>query len=246
VALPYDSRVRSLGTLLGVWAHPDDETYLSAGLMASCVRDGSRVVCVTATRGEEGSWDQDRWPTATLGEVREAELLRSLEILGVTDHRWLDYRDGGCAQVPHEEGVERVRALIDEVRPRTVVTFGPDGMTGHADHRAVYTWTTEAFCDAAPRGSTLHHATKTQAWAAEFGPELDRVGAWMEPGMPPETPRDELSIDFEVPPELVEVKLAAIMEHRSQVEGMMAALGADFFRRAMREESFRLGATKEA
>src|ERR671922_141060 len=38
-----------LGTILGVWAHPDDEAYLSAGLMARAVRNGSRVVCVTAT-----------------------------------------------------------------------------------------------------------------------------------------------------------------------------------------------------
>lgn len=42
--------VANLGTILGVWAHPDDETYLSAGLMASAVRSGCRVVCVTATR----------------------------------------------------------------------------------------------------------------------------------------------------------------------------------------------------
>ena len=37
------------GTLLGIWAHPDDECYLSAGLMADAVRHGHRVVCVTAT-----------------------------------------------------------------------------------------------------------------------------------------------------------------------------------------------------
>src|SRR5438093_2334158 len=73
----------SLGTILGVWAHPDDETYLSAGLMAQAVREGRRVVCVTATRGEEGSFDEERWPTATMGKVRENELMRSLEILGV-------------------------------------------------------------------------------------------------------------------------------------------------------------------
>ena len=79
-----------LGTMLGVWAHPDDETYLTAGLMAQAVRDGRRVVCVTATRGEGGSMDEERWPSATMGEVREAELMRCFEILGVTEHHWLD------------------------------------------------------------------------------------------------------------------------------------------------------------
>src|SRR5438105_4312929 len=158
------------GTMLGVWAHPDDEAYLSAGLMAAAVRDGSRVVCVTATRGELGSWDEERWPTATMGSVREAELLRSLSILGVTDHRWLDYHDGGCAEVPFDEGVERVLAIVEEVQPRSVFTFGPDGMTGHADHKAVSAWTGAAFDLAAPQGARLYHATHIQAWVDEFKP----------------------------------------------------------------------------
>ena len=42
-------------TLLGVWAHPDDEAYLSAGLMAEFRRRGDRVVVVTATLGEHGT-----------------------------------------------------------------------------------------------------------------------------------------------------------------------------------------------
>ena len=58
-----------LGTILGVWAHPDDEAYLSAGLMARAVRNGSRVVCDTATRGEGESMDEERWPSDRMGEV---------------------------------------------------------------------------------------------------------------------------------------------------------------------------------
>src|SRR5687767_15747549 len=46
------SVVAGLGTVLGIWAHPDDEAYLSGGLMAMARDHGSRVVCVTATRGE--------------------------------------------------------------------------------------------------------------------------------------------------------------------------------------------------
>ena len=55
----------------------------------------------------------------------------------MTDHRWLDYPDGGCAAVDAEEAVARIAAIIDEVRPDTVLTFGPDGGTGHPDHIAV-------------------------------------------------------------------------------------------------------------
>ena len=37
-----------LGTVVGVWAHPDDEAYLTGGLMALARDTGARVVCVTA------------------------------------------------------------------------------------------------------------------------------------------------------------------------------------------------------
>lgn len=64
-----------LGTILGVWAHPDDETYLCGGLMARAAAAGDRVVCITATRGENGSPDEDRWPSgAALAAVRTCEM----------------------------------------------------------------------------------------------------------------------------------------------------------------------------
>ena len=47
-----ETDLTSMGTTLLVWAHPDDETYLSGGLAASRWTRGHRVVTVTATRGE--------------------------------------------------------------------------------------------------------------------------------------------------------------------------------------------------
>ena len=60
----------------------------------------------------------------------------ALAILGVTEHHWLDYPDGGCAGVDQDEAVRRVAAVMEEVRPDTVLTSGPDGMSGHDDHKA--------------------------------------------------------------------------------------------------------------
>ena len=65
--------VAGLGTILGIWAHPDDEAYLSGGLMAIARQAGCRVVCVTATRGELGTGDPVTWPPDRLAEER-AEL----------------------------------------------------------------------------------------------------------------------------------------------------------------------------
>ena len=70
-----------LGSVLGVWGHPDDEAYLSAGLMMGAVVSGRKVTCVTATRGEAGFPDDDPRPLAERAAVREAELDACLEYL---------------------------------------------------------------------------------------------------------------------------------------------------------------------
>jgi LmbE family N-acetylglucosaminyl deacetylase len=133
-----------LGTILGVWAHPDDEAYLTAGLMARAVRNGSRVVCVTATRGEGGSMDDEKWPPEKMGEVRTGELERCLQILGVKEHHWLDLPDIDMDTGLPEGGYDRVRDLVEDVQPDTLLTFGPDGMTDHAAHNDVSRWATQA------------------------------------------------------------------------------------------------------
>ncbi len=233
-----------LGTILGVWAHPDDETYLTAGLMARAVGAGSRVVCVTATRGEGGSMDEEKWPSATMGQVRERELMRCLAVLGVTEHHWLDLPDIDMDAPLPEEGADKVRAVMAEVDPDSVLSFGPDGMTDHAGHKSISGWATEAFREVAKPGAKLYYAVYTPEWAAEFVPELNRFNVF-RPGTPPITPVDELGIYYPLPPDLLELKLRAIQEHVSQVWAMVEAFGEDYFRRAMKEEYFRLAEVKE-
>jgi LmbE family N-acetylglucosaminyl deacetylase len=231
-----------LGTILGVWAHPDDEAFLSSGLMAHAVRNGDRVACVTATHGELGSWDEERWPSETMSEVREAELEESLAVLGVTEHHWLDYPDGGCAEVPTEEAAGRVAAIVEEVQPESVLTFGPEGMTGHPDHEAISSWATEAFRRMAAPGARLFYATKTPEYMERLGPVLGPVV--FAPETPPITPRDELGIDFELPEDLLDLKMEALAAHRSQVEGLLAVFGPELFREDASAEWFVLAEMK--
>jgi LmbE family N-acetylglucosaminyl deacetylase len=232
-----------LGTILGVWAHPDDETYLMAGLAANAVREGDRVVIVTATRGEGGSMDEEQWPSATMGQVRERELLRSLAVLGVTEHHWLDCLDVDMDTPLDASGYAKVRALVAQTQPDTVLTFGPDGMTGHVGHMSVSEWATRAFDEVAKPGAKLYYATTTPEWAAEWVPIYNRFDVF-RPGTPPVTPRSELGIDFLLSADVLELKLKAIEEHVSQVAFMLDAFGEDYFRRAMDGEQFRLAATK--
>ena len=90
----------------------------------------------------------------------------------------------------------------------------------------------------------MYYATQTLEWAATFAPVMNRFNVFMEAGTPPQTPKDQLAIAFDLPPALLELKLLAIQEHVSQVEGMLNAFGKDFFRDAMKSEFFRLAAER--
>ncbi len=236
--------MHDLGTILGIWAHPDDDIYLTSGIMSAGVRAGNRVVDVTATRGEGGSMDHERWPPDTMADVRTGELLRSLEILGVTEHRFLQGPVDVDMDSPLDEsGAAQVAEIVADVHPDTVLTFGPDGMTGHVGHMSVSRWATEAFETHAPAGARLCYATYTQAWADRW---LDALAPFdiFRPGTPPITPADGLEIDFELPPDLLDLKVEAIKAHRSQVEGLVHVFGDDLAR-FMTHEYFRLAAVKE-
>ncbi len=232
-----------LGTLLLIWAHPDDDIYTSAGIMAAAARAGDRVVDVTATRGEGGSMDEERWPPESMAEVRTAELLRSLEIVGVGEHRFLEGPvDVDMQAHLDESGAEQVKAIMADVDPDTVITFGPDGMTGHQGHKDVSRWTTDAFEAVAKPGARLLYATQTPEWTAEWAPKLERFDIFL-PGTPPETPIEELAINFVLPCDLRDLKFEAIAAHESQVEALMEVFGRDLML-ALGEENFRPGAVK--
>lgn len=136
--------LKRLGTILSVWAHPDDETFSCGGLMSAAVQNGQRVVCVTATKGEQGTKFASPEQAAHLAEVRGREMAAALNILGIKEHHWLGYNDGCCSDVDADEAVAKILRLIHEVRPDTILSFGPDGLTGHPDHSTVARWVTAA------------------------------------------------------------------------------------------------------
>jgi LmbE family N-acetylglucosaminyl deacetylase len=225
-----------LGTVLAVWAHPDDEAYLAGGLMALAADAGCRVVCVTATRGEHGTADRLRWPPARLAAVRERELAASLAALGVKEHHWLGIEDGSCAAASPIGPVATIARLIREVGADTVVTFGPDGMTGHSDHRAVSRWTTQAWAVSGARGRLLH-ATSTATFARRFRSVHERFAVF-DPGLPGVSPEADLALHLSLGGELLDRKVAALRAQASQTAGLITAMGEDLFREWCAEESF--------
>ena len=137
--------------LMCVTAHPDDETLGMGGTIARYTHQGVDAYLVTATHGEHGWFDDPKdYPgPKKLGLVREQELYRAAETLGIKEVNLLDYIDGELDQADPGRIIGQIAAHLQRVRPQVVLTFGPDGIYGHADHIAISQFTTAAVVAAA-------------------------------------------------------------------------------------------------
>ena len=132
--------------LLAVFAHPDDETFRPGGTLALLARQGVRVEVLTFTHGEAGSCgDPPLCAPDELPTVRERELLSACAVLGIQPPHLLDYADGHLHEADPETMIAHILSVVNEVSPQVLLSFGPDGLSGHLDHIAVGLWTNEAF-----------------------------------------------------------------------------------------------------
>jgi LmbE family N-acetylglucosaminyl deacetylase len=213
--------------LAAVFAHPDDDTFGVAGTVALHADDPRfRFVVIHATSGEAGPISDPSLATReTLGAVREEEDRRSWVTLGRTPdrHEWLRYPDHGVADVPFDELVARIEAILRDERPDVVITFGPDGITGHPDHITVGEATTAAFHALRAEGSDgfrrLIHVALPQSmldtWNAKLiaqGREpMDPTQLYQPRGVP------DASLAFSVDTRAVAQRIVdALDEHRTQ------------------------------
>jgi len=228
--------IKRLGTIMGIWAHPDDDTFSMGGIMAAAAENGQKVVIVMATRGEAGIQDENRWPASQLGAIRTKEMEDALECLGVNAHCWLDYPDGGCNSVDQDEAVARIIEQINKYKPDTIMTFGPDGMTGHDDHKTVSNWAKNALKKSSCEAKIYHTINTKEQYEAML--EVDRqFNIFFNIDMPDVCKENECSICFAIPDKLYLKKLKALRAMPSQTEGMLrmfeghlkASLGTEAF-----------------
>lgn len=139
--------------LLAVFPHPDDETLGLGSTLARYATEGVETYLVCATRGERG-WFDSEGPdpgAEAVARIREAELRRAAENLGLHEVSILDYVDGEVDQANPEEIIGRIVTQIRRIKPQVVVTFPPDGHYGHPDHIALSQFTNGALVCAADR-----------------------------------------------------------------------------------------------
>ena len=133
-------------TLLAVFAHPDDETSVGP-LLARYAREGVTVYLAIATDGQKGVREHAGIPAgAELAAKRAGEARCACQALGIEPPILIGLEDGAMAQEENKAALVReVTRLFAELKPDAVITWGPDGLSGHTDHRIVSAIVTEVY-----------------------------------------------------------------------------------------------------
>lgn len=192
--------------VLVVTAHPDDVDFGASGTVAGLVSDGAQVTYCIVTDGDAGGFDPSV-PRSEIPGIRRAEQRAAAAAVGVSDVRFLGYRDGELT-VSHDLRRDITR-VIRQVRPERVLTMSPERNwerigASHPDHMAAAEATVQAIYPDARNPfahPTLLADEGLQDWVV---PEL-----WMF-GSP--TPNTFVDVTDHLP-----AKMAALRAHDSQV-----------------------------
>jgi LmbE family N-acetylglucosaminyl deacetylase len=140
-------------TILGVFAHPDDESMGPGGTFAKYAAAGHRVAFVLATEGGAGRLYKERPRDNTeLRRLRREETLRAAEILGVEFLGFMGWEDGALKNVNALEIEAEITRTIRREKPDVLVTFHSSGISYHPDHRILAMALKSAFLGSARSG----------------------------------------------------------------------------------------------
>jgi len=121
-------------TIVGIFAHPDDEAFGPGGTLAEFSKENDVfVICVT----DGDAAQKDKNAQKKMGMVRRKELQESIKILGVKKVFFMGYHDGSLCHNLYHEIAEKLKKQLEKLKPQTVITFEPRGVSGHIDHIVV-------------------------------------------------------------------------------------------------------------
>jgi LmbE family N-acetylglucosaminyl deacetylase len=131
--------------VLFILAHPDDESYGPSGSILKCTENGAKVFLLTLTKGEAGTLGEGRLlESPQLADMRCRELECAAKALKIHDLIIGDFQDGKLNKTPSEKGVSFLQDKINTIKPEIIITFHPNGITGHPDHITISRWTLDA------------------------------------------------------------------------------------------------------
>jgi len=130
-----------------MFPHQDDELNAAGTLMRLKKEDPrvrTHIVCFTL--GEVSSAKKTLSITPEFqARIRTKELESAAAVIGVDSLNQLQYHDQGLAKVEPQELRNKVLEMIEKTGAEIVITYGPDGLTGHTDHITLSKAITDAF-----------------------------------------------------------------------------------------------------
>ncbi len=117
-----------MGVITAIFAHPDDESFGPGGTMAKLAKEND-LYLICCTDGNH----QDK----NLKSTRERELDSAAQILGIKKVFQLSFQDGYLCNANYHTLASEIREVLDNLQPETILTFHPNGVSGHLDHIAV-------------------------------------------------------------------------------------------------------------
>lgn len=121
--------------VLGLFAHPDDESFGPGGTLALWAKQGAEIIIICVTDGNHGK----------IGTTRVTEMQEAATVLGIKQIIFLEYRDGFISNHDLLAIEEKFCDYVKTYKPDTIITFNLNGMSGHLDHIAVASAATQAF-----------------------------------------------------------------------------------------------------
>jgi LmbE family N-acetylglucosaminyl deacetylase len=200
--------------LLAIFAHPDDETFLAGGTLAKYAAQGWDVRVISATYGENGRrGDYESLGTNEFADLRRRELQAACKALGIHPPMFLECADRALAAICWNSAAKEIARIIRRLRPDVVITFGPDGISGHPDHVALSQIVTGAFWAATVYRSPRQTVTLPSPASLYYVLRSASVPESCTHGEPGTEPVLTTSIDIG---EVGERKLQAIRSYHSQ------------------------------
>jgi len=131
---------------LVVTAHPDDVDFGAGGTVMALVKAGVQVTFCICTDGDAGGFD-DSTDRSEIPAIRRAEQASAAAVYGVTDVRFLGYKDGYLE--PSHDVQRDIARVMRQVQPQLVITQSPERNwdrlpASHPDHMAAGEATTRA------------------------------------------------------------------------------------------------------
>ena len=124
--------------MVGIFAHPDDESFGPSGTLLQLVDEGYDVHLLLITDGEAGA---NPHQTPDLGRQRLDEWSRATELIGATSTAALHFPDGELSHGMHvaigaalHTEMRRIIESYAEPIELSVMSFELLGLTGHIDH----------------------------------------------------------------------------------------------------------------